>query len=88
MVPGETKPVYDVQIRRRLVGKPSEWGYVGETFKSEFAVGKLEPGTLYEVRVRAWANRTPGSLQIKENVFTTVGGEGEQTVDQADHVGF
>ena len=87
-VPGETKPVYDVQIRRRLAGKPTEWGYVGETFKSEFAVGKLEPGTLYEVRVRAWANRTPGSWQIKENAFTTVGGEGEQTIDQAGHVGF
>ena len=87
-MPGETKSVYDVQIRRRLAGKPTEWGYVGETFKSEFAVGKLEPGTLYEVRVRARANRTPGSWQIKENAFTTVGGEGEQTIDQAGHVGF
>ena len=87
-VPGETKAVYDVQIRQRLAGKPTEWRYVGETFKTEFAVGKLEPGTLYEVRVRAWANKTPGPWQIKENAFTTGGGEGEQTIDHAGHVGF
>ena len=87
-VPGETKAVYDVQIRQRLAGKPTEWRYVGETFKTEFAVGKLEPGTLYEVRVRAWANKTPGPWQIKEHAFTTGGGEGEQTIDHAGHVGF
>ena len=87
-VPGQTKAVYDVQIRQRLAGKPTEWRYVGETFKTEFAVGKLEPGTLYEVRVRAWANKTPGPWQIKENAFTTGGGEGEQTIDHAGHVDF
>ncbi|MEO1863018.1 MAG: fibronectin type III domain-containing protein, partial [Verrucomicrobiia bacterium] len=87
-VPGETKAVYDVQIRQRLAGKPTEWRYVGETFKTEFAVGKLEPGTLYEVRVRAWANKTPGPWQIKEHAFTTGGGEGEQTIDHAGHVSF
>ena len=86
--PGEAKAVYDVQIRQRLAGKPTEWRYVGETFKTEFAVGKLEPGTLYEVRVRAWANKTPGPWQIKEHAFTTGGGEGEQTIDHAGHVGF
>ena len=86
--PGEAKAVYDVQIRQRLAGKPTEWRYVGETFKTEFAVGKLEPGTLYEVRVRAWANKTPGPWQIKENAFTTGGGEGEQTIDHAGHVDF
>ena len=87
-VQGETKAVYDVQIRQRLAGKPTEWRYVGESFKTEFAVGKLEPGTLYEVRVRAWANKTPGPWQIKEHAFTTGGGEGEQTIDHAGHVGF
>ena len=87
-VPGETKAVYDVQIRQRLAGKPTEWRYVGETFKTEFAVGKLEPGTLYEVRVRAWANKTSGPWQIKEHAFTTGGGEGEQTIDHAGHVDF
>ena len=87
-VPGQTKAVYDVQIRQRLAGKPTEWRYVGETFKTEFAVGKLEPGTLYEVRVRAWANKTPGPWQIKENAFATGGGEGEQTIDHAGHVDF
>ena len=87
-VPGETKAVYDVQIRQRLAGKPTGWRYVGETFKTEFAVGKLEPGTLYEVRVRAWANKTPGPWQIKEHAFTTGGGEGEQTMDHAGNVGF
>jgi hypothetical protein len=51
-------------------------------------VGKLEPGTLYEVRVRAWANKTPGPWQIKEHAFTTGGGEGEQTIDHAGHVDF
>ena len=86
--PGEAKAVYDVQIRQRLAGKPTEWRYVGETFKTEFAVGKLEPGTLYEVRVRAWANKTPGPWQIKEHAFTTGGGEGEQTIDHAGHVDF
>ena len=87
-VQGETKAVYDVQIRQRLAGKPTEWRYVGESFKTEFAVGKLEPGTLYEVRVRAWANKTPGPWQIKEHAFTTGGGEGEQTMDHAGNVGF
>ncbi|MBT5620393.1 MAG: fibronectin type III domain-containing protein, partial [Verrucomicrobia bacterium] len=87
-VKGETKAVYDLQIRQRLAGKPTEWRYVGETFKTEFAVGKLESGTLYEVRVRAWANKTPGQWQIKENAFTTGGGEGEQTIDNAGHVDF
>ena len=86
--PGEAKAVYDVQIRQRLAGKPTEWRYVGETFKTEFAVGKLEPGTLYEVRVRAWVNKTPGPWQIKEHAFTTGGGEGEQTIDHAGHVDF
>ena len=86
--PGEAKAVYDVQIRQRLAGNPTEWRYVGETFKTEFAVGKLEPGTLYEVRVRAWVNKTPGPWQIKEHAFTTGGGEGEQTIDHAGHVGF
>ena len=86
--PGETKAVYDVQIRQRLAGKPTEWRYVGETFKTEFAVGKLEPGILYEVRVRAWANKTPGPWQIKEHAFTTGGGEGEQTIDHAGHIDF
>lgn len=87
-MPAEAKAVYDVQIRQRLAGKPTEWRYVGETFKTEFAVGKLEPGTLYEVRVRAWANKTPGPWQIKEHAFTTGGGEGEQTIDHAGHVDF
>ncbi len=87
-VQGEIKAIYDLQIRQRLAGKPTEWRYVGETFKTEFAVGKLEPGTLYEVRVRAWANKTPGPWQIKENAFTTGGGEGEQTIDNAGHVDF
>ena len=86
--PGEAKAVYDVQIRQRLAGKPTGWRYVGETFKTEFAVGKLEPGTLYEVRVRAWANKTPGPWQIKEHAFTTGGGEGEQTIDHAGHIDF
>ncbi len=86
--PGETKAVYDVQIRQRLAGKPTEWRYVGETFKTEFGVGKLEPGILYEVRVRAWANKTPGPWQIKEHAFTTGGGEGEQTIDHAGHIDF
>ncbi len=87
-VQGEIKAIYDLQIRQRLAGKPTEWRYVGETFKTEFAVGKLEPGTLNEVRVRAWANKTPGPWQIKENAFTTGGGEGEQTIDNAGHVDF
>ena len=86
--PGVAKAIYDVQIRQRLAGKPTKWRYVGETFKTEFAVGKLEAGTLYEVRVRAWAGKTPGPWQIKENAFTTGGGEGEQTIDNAGHIGF
>jgi hypothetical protein len=86
--PGEAKAIYDVQIRQRLAGKPTEWRYVGETLKTELAVGKLEPGTLYEVRVRAWANKTPGPWQIKEHAFTTGGGEGEQTIDHAGHIDF
>ncbi|MBC8243617.1 MAG: fibronectin type III domain-containing protein [Verrucomicrobia bacterium] len=86
--PGDTKAVYDVQLRQRLAGTPTEWRYVGETFKTEFAVGELEPGTLYEVRVRAWANKTPGPWQIKEHAFTTGGGEGEQTIDHAGQIDF
>jgi len=86
--PSDAKAVYAVQIRQRLVGKPTEWRYVGETIKTEFAVGKLEPGTLYEVRVCAWANKTPGQWQIKEHAFTTGGGEGEQTIDHAGHIDF
>ncbi|MDB4668982.1 fibronectin type III domain-containing protein [bacterium] len=77
-VQGETKAFYELQIRQRLAGKPTEWRYVGETFKVEFAVGKLESGTLYEIRVRAWANKTPGPWQIKENAFTTAEGRGNK----------
>ena len=87
-VPADAKAVYDVQIRHRLAGKPTEWRYIGETFKTKFAVDDLEPGTLYEVRVRAWANKTPGPWQIKEHAFTTGGGEGEQTIDHAGQIDF
>lgn len=84
----ETELAYDVQLRPRIEGKAGEWEHAAETNHREVKVDGLKAGTLYEVRVRAGANKTPGPWQIKENTFTTGGGEGEQTIDNAGHVDF
>ncbi|MDD9866233.1 MAG: hypothetical protein OXS32_07800, partial [Verrucomicrobiales bacterium] len=45
-------------------------------------------GSLYDVRIRAWSKKKAGPWAIKENAFTTGGGEGEQTIDHAGRIEF
>ncbi|MDP7049188.1 MAG: fibronectin type III domain-containing protein [Verrucomicrobiota bacterium] len=74
-VPSNAKAICDMQLCHCLGGKPTKWRYVGETFKMKFAVGELEPGTKYEVRVRTRVDKMPGAWQIKEHAFTAGVGE-------------
>ena len=69
---------YDVQLRRRIEGKPTEWDHAAETAKTDVALKELASGTVYEVRVRAWVNKKPSAWQIKEEAFKT---KGEQAKD-------
>ena len=41
---------------------------------------ELSSGTIYEVRVRAWANKKPSAWRIREEAFKTKGkaGDGEE----------
>ncbi len=65
---------YDVQLRRRIEGKPTEWDHAAETAKTDVALRHLQPGTIYEVRVRGWVNKKPRAWRIKGNAFTTLTG--------------
>ena len=76
---------YDIQLRRRIEGKPTDWDHVAETAKTEVAVGHLEPGTVYEVRVRGWVSKKPSEWRIKEHAFTTLSGDGDH--DEGEHGG-
>ena len=87
-VPSNSRAIYDVQIRQRINGKAAQWRYIGETFDTQFKANGLEAGALYDVRIRAWANRKASPWAIKENAFTTGGGEKEQTIDHAGRVDF
>ncbi len=86
--PGDAKAIYDVQIRQRVNGKATKWRYIGETFDTQHKANGLEAGSLYDVRIRAWVKRKAGPWEIKENAFTTGGGEGEQTIDHAGKIDF
>ena len=44
--------IYEVQLRRRLDGGPTEWYAAAKAIKTGVAVDGLKPGQLYEVRVR------------------------------------
>ena len=76
--PGDAKFFYDVQLRKRINGKPTDWQHAMETAHNEVALKELASGTVYEVRVRAWVNKKPSAWQIKEEAFKT---KGEQTKD-------
>ena len=76
--PGDAKFFYDVQLRKRINAKPTEWQHAIETAHNEVALKELASGTVYEVRVRAWVNKKPSAWQIKEEAFKT---KGEQTKD-------
>ena len=86
--PGDSRAIYDVQIRQRINGKATKWRYIGETFETQFKAVGLEAGSLYDVRIRAWSKKKAGPWAIKENAFTTGGGEGEQTIDHAGRIEF
>ncbi|MDB4794932.1 fibronectin type III domain-containing protein [bacterium] len=64
---------YDIQLRKRINGKPTEWKQTVETTRNEIVLKELASGTLYEVRVRAWANKKPSQWRIREEAFLTKG---------------
>jgi len=86
--PSDSKAIYDVQIRQRINGKATKWRYIGETFDTQFKATGLESGSLYDVRIRAWSKKKAGPWAVKENAFTTGGGEGKQTIDHAGRIDF
>lgn len=62
--------VYEVQLRPRREG--AEWRTVAETTELFANVGNLPAGTMYDVRVRAWAKGIAGIWSVKENAFVTL----------------
>ena len=64
---------YDIQLRKRINGKPTEWKQAVETTRNEIVLKELASGTLYEVRVRAWVNKKPSQWRIQEEAFLTKG---------------
>lgn len=64
---------YDIQLRKRINGKPTEWKQTVETTRNEIVLKELASGTLYEVRVRAWANKKPSQWRVREEAFLTKG---------------
>ena len=62
---------YDVQLRKRIKGKPTEWKHAVETARNEVVLKELVSGTLYEVHVRAWVNKKPSQWRIWEEAFLT-----------------
>ena len=69
---------YDVQLRKRINGKPTEWKHAVETARNEIVLKELASGTLYEVRVRAWVNKKPSQWRIREEAFLTKGEPAEE----------
>jgi len=72
---------YDIQLRKRINGKPTEWKQAVETTRNEIVLKELASGTLYEVRVRAWANKKPSQWRIREEAFLT---KGEPTQEEEE----
>ena len=71
--PKNAKFFYDIQLRKRINGKPNEWKQTVETTRNEIVLKELASGTLYEVRVRAWANKKPSQWRVREEAFLTKG---------------
>ena len=67
----DVKVGYDVQIRIRIEGKAGEWKHEAETAQNSIIIDGLKPDTLYEIRVRPWANKKAGNWKVLENAFKT-----------------
>ena len=63
---------YNLQIRKRIEGVAQAWQAAGETVATTKAVSGLAAGTVYDVRVRAWAKTVSGPWATKENAFRTL----------------
>jgi len=66
--------VYDVDLRKRVEGAAQDWRPAKETAGTSAAVAGLDANTVYDVRVRAWAQGVAGPYAAREAAFRTLAG--------------
>lgn len=63
---------YTVHVRARVEGVALDWRRVAETAELSAVAANLRPGTVYDVRVQAWAKSIGGIPMAKEEAFKTL----------------